>query len=188
MIGSFDLILRMKLLHLIKLVFFYIILFFFPQVQCKWWIKQGGLWNREVHTSSMHLWRHPCAVHPALLFLQGNMSTITTPTPTMKTAHLHPGKPSMKFAHLQYTSITQGIGQVRSVQKAGFLIQTHALVPRLKMYVLYLPYNAHIISHMLKNTTPKRLPYQCFIFQLLELASSLTFWSRVRGTKILVYC
>lgn len=35
----------------------------------------------------------------------------------MKTAHLHPGKPSMKFAHLQYTSITQGIGQVRSVQK-----------------------------------------------------------------------
>lgn len=97
-------------------------LFLFPQVQCKWWIRQGGSWNREVLTSSIPLWQHQCAAHLVPPFSQGNMSTTTTPTPTMRIVPLHPGRPSMKFARLQCTSITQVIGQVRWRQYAASVV------------------------------------------------------------------
>lgn len=121
---------------------------FFFQVLCKWWIKQGGSWNREVPTSSMLLWRHQCAAHPALLFSLENMSTITTPILTMRTAPLHPGKLSMKYAHLQCTSITRDTGQVRPVYQMVFNWQ----LPQTLLHTVVL---APIFSGQLSNMFSK---------------------------------
>lgn len=49
------------------------------------------------------------------------MSTTTTPTPTMRTAPLLPGKLSTSHAHLLSTSTTPATGQVGDYED----VQTH---------------------------------------------------------------
>lgn len=90
------------------------------QVHCRLWTKPVRSWRMGERHSRMPSSPRLCAVHHAPLCWLGSTSITTTRTPTMRTVHHLPGKPSTSHVPLPFTWTTLDIEQVGKLSKITF--------------------------------------------------------------------